>query len=576
MARVEFQILGPLRVVVDGAELPIAARRQRALLVLLLMNAGRVVPADRLIDQLWDGAPPPQAAVTLRSYVSNVRQILRSRLVTRGPGYCLEVPPETVDAVRLGTGTQRGRDHLRQGRPGEALDAFDEAIATWRGDPLADIADHEAARSSITQLTETYLSAVEGRFQALLALGRHADALPQLEAFVADHPLREEPRALLMLALYRSGRTAEALEAHRSFRALLQEELGIDPSARTEDLLRRILGQDPGLAAPSIKRSEDVIVGRGRELALIEGRLGALAKGEGSLLLVGGEPGIGKTTLLEALEGKARERGIPAHAGRSPAATGAPAFWLWTQVIDSLAAGLDDDELRKVCEGAARPVTLLSATVAGRVGQGVPVLGDDRRFLLYEAVSVFVRRAGRAAPLVITLDDIQWADQPSLELVSYLTPALAGAPILLVAAYRDLPNERTEALQATLATVSREDATYELSLAGIGQAGVAGLLESVLGDVTGELVTVLHERTGGNPFFVRQLTRLLADDGTDPLTALSLPAPPGVRHVIARRLAELPGSARDLLAAAAVVGRDFELRVAAAAAGLDIATAMDA
>ena len=588
----DFQVLGPLRVIVDGAEVPIATRRQRALLVLLLMNAGRVVPAERLIDRLWDGSPPPQGAVTLRSYVSNVRQALGgpagvgARLVTRGQGYCLDVPAETVDAVRLGTGAQRGREHLRQHRPQEALAAFDDAIGTWTGDPLADIADHEAARSTIAQLTETYLGAVEGRFEALLDLGRHADALPGLEAFAADHPLREEPRALLMLALYRSGRAADALEVHRSFRAMLHSELGIDPSGRLDDLYRRILSQDPALApalppqAASAKDDGAVIVGRGRELSLIRARLDALAQQEGSLLLIAGEPGIGKTTLLEALERQARHRGVPVHAGRSPAATGAPAFWPWVQVVESLAAGLDDDALKKACTGAARPVALLSATVAERTGRAVPLLGDDpqtQRFLLYEAVSAFIRQAGRATPTVITLDDVHWADQPSLELVSYLTPSLATQPILLVAAYRDLPNERTEALEATLATVFREDVAHEMSLAGIGRDGVADLLTALMGEsLPARLATALHERTGGNPFFVRQLARLLTDDATDPLEALSSPAPPGVRHVVARRLADLPATAQSLLAAVAVVGRDFDLRVAAAAAELDIATAMDA
>ncbi len=626
--RIVFQVLGPLRVVVDGAEVSIATRRQRALLVLLLMNVGRVVPAERLIDQLWDGEPPPQAAVTLRSYVSNVRQALGGPagvggvLVTRGSGYAVDVPADTVDAVRLSTGAQQGREHLRQGRPQEALNAFETAIGEWNGDPLADIADHQAAQSTITQLTETYLGAVEGRFEALLAVGRHLDALPGLEGFAADHPLREEPRALLMVALYRAGRTAEALEVHRRFRALLDDELGIDPSARLDDLLQRVLGQDPSLAAPpapdvpavapgpveppappeptptqtdggaagpggpkAAPAGAAVIVGRSRELSLIRTRLDALsAGGTGALLLLAGEPGIGKTTLLESLERQARQRGIAVHGGRSPAATGAPAFWPWLQVVESIAAGLDDDALRQACAGSARPIAQLSATVAERTGQTAPILGDDAqtlRFLLYEAVSAFLRQAAGGRPMVVTLDDIHWADLPSLELISYLTPSLAAQPLLLVAAYRDLPTERTDALEATLATVSREDVAYELVLAGLGPSDVADLMEALLGaagDSRGRepLVALLHERTGGNPFFVRQLARLMLEDGTSDVDPGRLPAPPGVRHVVARRLAGLPSVGRELLAAAAVVGRDFDLRTAAAAAEMTVADAMDA
>jgi DNA-binding SARP family transcriptional activator len=591
---VSFHVLGPLRVVVDGVEVPIASRRQRALLVLLLINVGRVVPSDRLIDQLWDGAPPPQGAVTLRSYVSNVRQALGgaagvgAALVTRGQGYCLDVPAESVDAVRLSRQAQEGRDHLRLDRPEAALAAFDAALAVWAGDPLADVADHEAARSAVTQLTETYLGALEGRFAALLALGRHADALPDLEAFAGDHPLREEPRALLMTALYRAGRTPEALE-----RRMLDQDPTLTLTSRPHQHRAQAAVAPPGpgpgpqgsASLPIPAAPGPVIVGRERELTVIGSQLNALSSsGTGALLLIAGEPGIGKTTLLEALEVKARQRGFAVHGGRSPAATGAPAFWPWLQVVDSVAAGLDDEALDAACMGAARPVAQLSSAIAERTRQPAPVIGDNPqtlRFLLYEAVSTFLRQAEQDRPLVVTLDDIHWADLPSLELISYLTPTLATRPVLLVAAYRDLPSERTEALDATLATVSREDVAHEVPLAGLGPADVAQLMRSMVGDgegsaENGPLFALLHERTGGNPFFVRQLARLLLEDEGRDGDPSTLPVPSGVRHVIARRLAALPETVQDFLAAAAVVGRDFDLRLTATAAGMDVANALDA
>ena len=254
--RLRVGILGPLAVELDGRPVVIASLRQRALLVLLAMEAGRAVAVDRLIDRLWDGTPPPQAAVTLRSYVSNVRQALggpagaATALATRGAGYLLELPGEALDAVRLRRLTEQGRELLREGRPGEALVALEEAVGLWRGQPLAEVADHEAARSTVTALTELYLGAVEARFEALLATGRHLAALPDLEAFAADHPLRETPRSLQMLALYRAGRTPEALEVHRDFRRLLRDELGLDPSPRLQSLLHDILEQAPALTAP--------------------------------------------------------------------------------------------------------------------------------------------------------------------------------------------------------------------------------------------------------------------------------------------------------------------------------------
>ena len=254
--RIDARILGLLDLRVDGESVEIATRRQRALLVLLLLNVGRVVSTERLIDQLWDGTPPPQGAVTLRSYVSNLRQALGatgalgSALVTRGPGYLIDLPAESVDAMRLRTLTQTGRDLLRQGAVADALATLDEAVGLWTGDPLAEVSDHQFAQSIVAQLTETYLAAMEGRFEAMLAAGRHADALPALDGFAADHPLREEPQALLMLALYRCGRTPDALEVHRRFRVMLDDELGILPSSRMDSLLQRILSQDPDLDPP--------------------------------------------------------------------------------------------------------------------------------------------------------------------------------------------------------------------------------------------------------------------------------------------------------------------------------------
>jgi DNA-binding SARP family transcriptional activator/tetratricopeptide (TPR) repeat protein len=616
--RIEFHVLGTLRVTVDEVDVPIGSRRQRALLVLLALNAGRVVPSERLIDQLWDGAPPPQGAVTLRSYVSNVRQALGGQsglgsvLVTRGQGYCLEVPPGSVDAVRLAHDARRGRDHLRAGRPGEALIAFEAAVSAWTGDPLADVADHEAVRSTITQLTETYLGAAEGRFEALLELGRHLDALPELERFAGEHPLREEPRALLMIALFRAGRAPEALEVHRAFRALLQHELGIDPSSRLEHLLRAVLEQDPSLetpvrstgvppavdAAPTVDDTAGAgrpqatagpvpsrrVVGRDTETRRLEGHLETLSRsGTGSLVLLAGEPGIGKTTMLEHVEASARARGARVHTGRSPAAAGAPPFWPWTQVLESAAASLDDEDLVRATEGAAAPVAQLSPSIAQRTGRMVPITGDSAqglRFVLYEAVSTFLGRAGHGVPTVITLDDIQWADLPSLELLSYLTPTLETRQLMLVAAYRNLLADSTEALSATLATVSREAAVEEISLTGLPPAAVAELAEDLFAAggkdlARAQLVEVLQQRTGGNPFFVRQLARLMLDAGpeaTDPSATL---VPPGVGHVITQRVSGLSERAQQFLSAAAVVGREFDLRLAAAAAGMTTEDALD-
>jgi len=254
---------------------------------------------------------------------------------------------------------------------------------------------------------------------------------------------------------------------------------------------------------------------------------------------------------------------------------------LWSQVIDSLAADLDDEELESAVRGAARPVAHLSDVVTQRIGQPLPLTGDDAqalRFRLYEAVAVFIDRATRGEPTVITLDDIQWADVPSLELLSYLTSSLVARPMLIAAAYRDLQADRSAELEATLAAVAREADTGELQIRGLDHEAVAALAGELLDDPDAvertRFVTELHERTAGNPFFVRQLARLISETGSRSADSTSVPAPAGVNHVISSRLRALSPATLELIDAAAVTGREFDVRTAASAAGIDVAAAL--
>src|SRR4051812_9093164 len=257
-ARIEFRVLGPLEVLEDGRALPIERGRQRALLGYLLLRANEVVAQDRLVDALWGESPPPSAVTALHGYVSRLRRLLGAgRLETRPPGYVLRVAPDELDLHRF-------RELLAQDRHGEAL-------ALWRGPALADLAFEDFAQSEIARLEELRLSALEGRFERELADGRHADAVGELAAAVRAHPLRERLAGQLMLALYRSGRQADALAAYRDARTTLVEELGLEPGEELSDLQRRILAHDPALLRGSRARTElpgslTSFVGRGREL----------------------------------------------------------------------------------------------------------------------------------------------------------------------------------------------------------------------------------------------------------------------------------------------------------------------
>jgi DNA-binding SARP family transcriptional activator len=246
-ARMEFRLLGPLEVRREGKPLALGGQKQRALLALLLLHANEVVGTDRLIDALWGERPPQTAATALQGYVSQLRKLVgKERIVTQPPGYRLTVGDEELDLTRFqALVAESKKQEARQ-----AADTLRDALALWRGPPLADLAYQPFAQAQIARLDDLRLASVEERIEADLALGRHAALVGELETLIAEHPLRERLRGQLMLALYRSRRQAEALEAYQAARRTLVEELGIDPSRSLQQLERQILHQDPALDLP--------------------------------------------------------------------------------------------------------------------------------------------------------------------------------------------------------------------------------------------------------------------------------------------------------------------------------------
>jgi DNA-binding SARP family transcriptional activator len=246
---VEFGVLGPLEVrTEDGREVAIGAAKRRAVLAALLLRRNELVPLERLIDQLWGEHPPATEAQAVINHVSQLRKALGpDAVVTRPLGYLLRVEKGALDLDRFEELLERGRALLAGGAAAEAAAALREALGLWRGPPFADFSYEPFAQNEIGRLTDLRLVALERRLEADLALGRHAETVPELEALVREHPLRETLCGLLMLALYRSGRQADALAAYQASRAALVEELGLDPSPALQQLEHRILRQDPSL-----------------------------------------------------------------------------------------------------------------------------------------------------------------------------------------------------------------------------------------------------------------------------------------------------------------------------------------
>ncbi len=246
----EFRILGSVEVADGGVPRDLGGLRERTLLARLLLSAGQIVSADRLAEDLWSGDPPPHCMATLRVYISRLRRALAAEsgvLLTQPPGYRIVVAPGQLDADRFDALVAAGRDELAAGRPAAAAAGLRDALALWRGAPLSDVSDFAFAQAEVVRLNEARLAATEDLVEADLACGRHVTLTSQLEGLVATHPLRERLCGQRMLALYRCGRQAEALQAYQELRTRLAEELGIDPNPALSRLHEAILRQEPGL-----------------------------------------------------------------------------------------------------------------------------------------------------------------------------------------------------------------------------------------------------------------------------------------------------------------------------------------
>jgi WD40 repeat protein/DNA-binding SARP family transcriptional activator len=334
---VQFRILGPLEVLEDdGRPLVLGGAKQRALLAVLLLHAGQVVSADRLLDELWGEEPPETARNVLQVYVANLRKVLEparpkrtasSLLKTQPPGYRLDLGGHGLDLDRFERLVDEGRAGLAAGQASQAATLLRDALGLWRGPVLGDVALLGRGQGAVAELEERRLAALEDRIEADLALGRHRELIGELEARVAAHPLRERLWAQLMLGLYRSGRQADALAAFQRARDKLVEELGIEPGAELRELEAQVLAQDARLVAPRPPLPElpaplaevgPTFVGRAEELAWLQAGLERAAAGRGVLRLVEGPPEAGKTRLAAELARLAQDRHIPIRYAAGP------------------------------------------------------------------------------------------------------------------------------------------------------------------------------------------------------------------------------------------------------------------
>lgn len=555
MLPVRFAVLGP--VTAENADGPIDLKgpRHRAVLARLLIARGRTVPATRLVSDLWDD-PPEGALGAVQTFVSALRRALepdrRPRsparlLVTAAGGYALRAEPEAVDARRFERVVIDAAKLLAEGRAAEVAECVDEALGWWRGPAYAEVADLPWALAEARRLGELRLLAVERRAEAALALGSAAEAVPGLDAHVTAHPWREDAWRLLALALYRSGRQGDALDTLRRARSVLTGELGVDPGPGLRRLESRILAQDAelepplGASVPVAAHELPLLLGRNAELARLHIAADRAAVGKGPVpAYIAGDAGAGKTALAGRFAAELASRGWTTAWGPSPEHDGVPPAWAWTRILGRLAT---------------------------RGHPGVPDLSGETPFAVVEAVSAYLSSVARKAPLLLVFDDLQFAGESTLELLAGIVGTPPEGPVLILGTHRPTG---LAPLTGLLARTARLE-PVRVYLSGLTEPAVAELGAALTGRDLGPLSSAIHARSGGNPFYVKELVRLLDVEGESALTSV----PPGVGEVVRHRLAGLAPSTVNVLRQAAVLGEDVDIDLITAMAGDEVLDAVD-
>jgi DNA-binding SARP family transcriptional activator len=497
-----FGVLGPL-VIRDaaGSAVPLGGQKARELLAALLLQRGQMVFVDTLVASLWGDEPSTGASTTLRTYVGQVRRILETAgvaatLRTVSGGYCLDVDADDVDAERFESLLRMGQKATAQGDCEEAEAFLSDALGLWRGEVLADLGRPDFAMAATARLEELRLVAWEGWVDAQLALGRHRSVVTRVQALVDEHPFRERFAAQLMLALYRSGRQAEALAVSSATRLRLADELGLDPGPELRELETSMLRQNPRLdvdtgsdldaierwlgAAPLVDQPPDAgaeagaaeplrrlnLLEREHERSIMLHALNGAAAGRGAGVAVSGEAGTGKTTLLQV------------------SCADGPRLRLLRGGCDPLSTPRPFGPFRDFAEDAG--LTMLMSGDAALLSQ----------------ICEETYAALRSEPTVLAVEDIHWIDAASVDVLRFLARRVPTMPLALLLTYRDHEIGPRHPARPLLGDLARLERHTMLSLKPLSVDGVHALVQGSALDPER-----VHQLTGGNPFFVTEVVK---------------------------------------------------------------------
>ena len=544
-----------------------------------MLNRHRTVTRDELVGALWPAAVPRDPAATLSTLLSGIRRALGAESLHGRSELRLELPPDAIVDVEVAAqALAEARDAL-PGEPSRAATAAQTALDIYES-PLVPLFDAPWVEEHRRSQDEDRLDALELLAEAGLVMGDAGAVRAQLAArqLVELAPFRESGHALLIRAHEARGNHAEALQCFERLRVLLREELGSTPSPALRALHEQVLAaadqEDaevpgavssiaklrPGLQPVLLKAEERPFVGREQALLVLRRELAA-ARSERRFALLAGEPGIGKTSLGAAFGREAYEAGAIVLYGRADEEALVP-YQPFVDVLSHLVLsgqldGLGDD-LRFELEELGRLVPELRRQLPA--GEPVGGLPETERYRLFEALTTTLGRVAGDRTTVLFLDDLHWADRPTLLLIRHLARASEPRRLLVVGTYRDVETDPASPLADTIGDVRRELPLEEIALKGLDRDETAALIEAHQGGTPRpDLAARLHDHTGGNPFFLEESLRAVQDPGG---------VPAGVREVVLRRVAQLGPNATQLLGVAAVIGSSFPAGALAPVSGM--------
>ncbi|WP_093618326.1 ATP-binding protein [Actinoplanes philippinensis] len=558
-----------MRVRRDGVELDPGPPQQALLLAVLLARCGHPVGVHELISVIWGDDIPSSARNIIQKYIGALRRLIEPGLPFRdhgsflrrhGDSYSFTGAPDILDLVLFRQLVATARAETAGHRPKAALDSYVEALALWHGPAGDGVVYGTGATPIFAAIDDDYYDACVAAADLAVSLRRPEPVLRALQTAASAAPFHEPVQAALIRVLGAAGRQADALSVYRTVRDRLAEELGIDPGRPLEEAHRSVLGRPTAAPAEPPVTAASALVGRARELAVLRGVVGEARGGRTAVGVVEGEPGVGKTMLVEEAAAEAAGHGALTVWGACLPGDGTPALWPWEQALGTVVDSLPPSSQEKW------RASDLGRLLEPRDDDAPAGPGGSSQFRLFELVVAVVAQAAAQRPMLLVLDDLQWADTASLRLFGHLAGRLPGG-CAVIGILRDRAPLPGSDLAGVLAVAGRVPGHRRIRLGPLPAADVAELVRRETGrDADAEVARTIHARTAGNPFFARELARMFVDDAA----SVAAGVPSTVRDVVRDRVESLDDSARDLLYLGAVVGRDIDLGLLARAAAVEM------